>query len=145
MDLDFTSHAIVYLMIIATLIFLFVYWRKRKVITKPLPGPFRLPLLGTIYKHGIMFKNDTLTNLSKVYGPIYRVYFGHLPVVIINDLATIQAVWKRPSEFGDRPAKYSFSVRQIRTNKLCAFFAKDYNADLIKQRIYAWAHFESLG
>ncbi|XP_056394017.1 cytochrome P450 2F2-like [Hyla sarda] len=61
-------------------------WERRRLP----PGPFPLPILGNflqIYSEGLL---SYLTKLSQKFGPIYTLYFGTRPTVVLAGYPTIK-------------------------------------------------------
>ncbi|XP_055976534.1 cytochrome P450 2C5-like [Sorex fumeus] len=47
------------------------------------PGPTPLPIIGNILQVDVKNISKSLSNLSKVYGPVFTVYFGMKPTVVL--------------------------------------------------------------
>uniref|UniRef100_A0A671FUW4 unspecific monooxygenase n=1 Tax=Rhinolophus ferrumequinum TaxID=59479 RepID=A0A671FUW4_RHIFE len=47
------------------------------------PGPTPLPVIGNILQLDVKNISKSLSNLSKVYGPVFTVYFGMNPTVVL--------------------------------------------------------------
>ncbi|XP_054975005.1 cytochrome P450 2C5-like isoform X3 [Sorex araneus] len=47
------------------------------------PGPTPLPIIGNILQVDVKNISQSLSNLSKVYGPVFTVYFGMKPAVVL--------------------------------------------------------------
>ncbi|XP_031538264.2 cytochrome P450 2C18-like [Vicugna pacos] len=56
-------------------------WIQSSRNGKLLPGPTPLPILGNILQLDVKNISKSLSNLSKVYGPVFTVYFGMKPTV----------------------------------------------------------------
>ncbi|KAM5145606.1 uncharacterized protein ACMZJ9_012965 [Mantella aurantiaca] len=67
------------------------------------PGPTPLPIVGNVLqiKRGKLVKS--LMELAEKYGPVYTVYFGHNPIVVLTGYDTVKgALLDRAEEFGGR-------------------------------------------
>ncbi|XP_029293057.1 cytochrome P450 2K1-like [Cottoperca gobio] len=77
------------------------------------PGPTPLPLLGNLLQVDLKRLDRSLVDLSKKYGPVFRVYFGMKKVVVLAGYKTVrQALVNHAEEFGDRevaPIFYDFN------------------------------------
>ncbi|XP_053330120.1 cytochrome P450 2A6-like [Spea bombifrons] len=69
-------------------------WKRRKMP----PGPFPLPLLGNYLQLRSGNQIQTLMKLSEKYGPVFTVYFGPRPNVV---LVGYKAVKEMPIDHGD--------------------------------------------
>ena len=59
----------------------------RKFLRKPSspPGPMGIPILGYLPWLDIKKPFETLTKLSKTYGPVFSVDFGSVKCVVVTD------------------------------------------------------------
>ncbi|KAM9843963.1 LOW QUALITY PROTEIN: uncharacterized protein ACBR49_013087 [Aulostomus maculatus] len=77
------------------------------------PGPRPLPLLGNLLQVDLKRLDSSLFDLSKIYGPVFTVYFGFKKVVVLAGCRTVkQALVNHAEEFGDRevnPIFYDFN------------------------------------
>ncbi|XP_068105591.1 cytochrome P450 2C16-like [Hyperolius riggenbachi] len=115
---------------IATFIIVLSYWKFLSRRGKLPPGPFPLPILGNFLQlqyHGLL---PALLKMSKENGPIFTVYFGSRPIVVVSGYQALKEVFIEYSDaFVDRgcyplikkmmqPEAFFFSVgdkwRQIR-------------------------------
>ncbi|EGC40218.1 hypothetical protein DICPUDRAFT_146927 [Dictyostelium purpureum] len=92
-----------------------VYNKIKKIHTKELKGPFAIPILGNLHqlgKYGL--PHHTLTEFHKKYGPIYRVFFGDVYTVVINDPKIIREICMDHHETigRNRPVTPSFRYAQ---------------------------------
>eukprot|EP00026_Physarum_polycephalum_P005752 Phypoly_transcript_05790.p1 GENE.Phypoly_transcript_05790~~Phypoly_transcript_05790.p1 ORF type:complete len:489 (+),score=48.47 Phypoly_transcript_05790:310-1776(+) len=64
----------------------FIYLRSNRSHKHP-PGPLCLPIIGSAWALGSnpLIVHDTLTNIAKKYGPIFRIMVGTQPMVVLND------------------------------------------------------------
>ncbi|XP_046893417.1 cytochrome P450 2K1-like [Hypomesus transpacificus] len=66
------------------------------------PGPRPLPLLGNLLMLDLKRPNQTLCELSKKYGSVFKVYFGPKKVVVLAGYKTVKEALVNHDEFGDR-------------------------------------------
>lgn len=94
--------AIILTTIFGFLVFLCVFWRKKRNLP---PGPTPVPLLGNL----ILFRKDPrayklYTKLAEEYGNIYSLHCGSTLIVILNGYDAInEAFVKQADVFTDRP------------------------------------------
>ncbi|XP_068131779.1 cytochrome P450 1A1 [Hyperolius riggenbachi] len=98
--------------IVFTVVFLILKSYRQKVPngTKPLPGPFPLPVIGNLLS---LSKNPhiSLTKMSEVYGDVLQIHIGTKPVLVLSGLETIrQALLKQGDEFLGRPDLFTFRL-----------------------------------
>ncbi|GFV86873.1 cytochrome P450 18a1 [Trichonephila clavipes] len=107
------------LIIIALFILLVSIWlTSGKSTKKQLPGPIGLPIVGYI---PFMTKKPyvKLTELSKTYGPIYKVRLGSIDIIVIADYELTKEAFSKDVFMG-RPPDLPFenSEETIRTEAL---------------------------
>ncbi|XP_054154924.1 cytochrome P450 2E1-like [Oppia nitens] len=80
------------------------------------PGPFPLPIIGNMLckllnKITILpkFWDDSIREMAKKYGPIFTVYFGNNPQIIITDADIARQVFSK-NEFSGRFHNYFASL-----------------------------------
>ncbi|GFR19891.1 cytochrome P450 18a1 [Trichonephila clavata] len=107
------------LIIIALFILLLSIWLiSRKSTKKQLPGPIGLPIVGYIpfltKKPYVKF-----SELSKTYGPIYKVRLGSIDVIVITDYELMKEAFSKDVFMG-RPPDLPFELGEetIRTEAL---------------------------
>ncbi|XP_039727627.1 cytochrome P450 2C18-like [Pteropus medius] len=67
------------------------------------PGPTPLPIIGNILQLDLKNVSKSLSNLSKVYGPVFTVYFGMKPIVVLHGYEAVkEALIDRGEEFSGR-------------------------------------------
>ncbi|XP_072285410.1 cytochrome P450 2G1-like [Pyxicephalus adspersus] len=67
------------------------------------PGPTPLPIVGNVLqiKKGELVKS--LMEFAEKYGPVYTLYFGHHPIVVLTGFETVkEALLDQPEEFSGR-------------------------------------------
>ncbi|XP_024109734.3 cytochrome P450 2C9 isoform X1 [Pongo abelii] len=78
-------------------------WRQSSGKGKLPPGPTPLPVIGNILQIDIKDISKSLTNLSKVYGPVFTVYFGLEPMVVLHGYEAVkEALIDLGEEFSGR-------------------------------------------
>ncbi|XP_048337787.1 cytochrome P450 1A5-like [Sphaerodactylus townsendi] len=96
------------------------YWKQQiPQGLKELPGPVGYPLIGSMLEVG---KNPhlSLTEMSKRYGDVMKVYIGRTPVLVLSGLETIkEALIRQGGDFMGRPDLYS--MRHIGDGESMAF------------------------
>ncbi|XP_062987897.1 cytochrome P450 2J5-like [Elgaria multicarinata webbii] len=56
------------------------------------PGPFLLPVIGSIWRIGISISEDFLIKIAKQYGNIYTVWVGHQPAMVFSGFQAVKEV-----------------------------------------------------
>ncbi|XP_062959345.1 cytochrome P450 2C20-like isoform X2 [Cynocephalus volans] len=78
-------------------------WRQSSVRRKLPPGPTPLPIIGNMLYLGVKNMKTSLNNFSKVYGPVFTVYFGMKPVVVLYGYEAVkEALIDMGEEFSGR-------------------------------------------
>ncbi|XFG14644.1 hypothetical protein AB1E19_018268 [Capra hircus] len=78
-------------------------WKQSSGKGKLPPGPTPLPILGNILRLDVKNISKSLTNLSKVYGPVFTVYFGMKPIVVLHGYEAVkEALIDLGEEFSGR-------------------------------------------
>ncbi|XP_071979908.1 cytochrome P450 2C16-like [Engystomops pustulosus] len=84
------QNVMVILVGVVTFLIVLYYWKHVWERRKMPPGPLPLPILGNflqIHSAGLM---PCLTKLAERFGPIYTIYFGARPTVILTGYQTIK-------------------------------------------------------
>uniref|UniRef100_F6SAU5 unspecific monooxygenase n=1 Tax=Monodelphis domestica TaxID=13616 RepID=F6SAU5_MONDO len=77
-------------------------WRKDYKGRNLPPGPFPLPIIGNLLQLGHNL-SMSLCKLSEKYGPVYTVYFGPQPVVVLHGYKALkEALTDQGDIFGER-------------------------------------------
>ncbi|GAB6030768.1 hypothetical protein CHUAL_007617 [Chamberlinius hualienensis] len=95
---------------LAILLIVLAYWYISTPKNAP-PGPRGLPILGYL---PFLDKNAHLTfvKLGKIYGNVFRVYFGSRLVVVLNDYDAIHEAFVKNAEiFAGRPPDINFKEK----------------------------------
>ncbi|XP_076691147.1 cytochrome P450 2C18-like isoform X5 [Callospermophilus lateralis] len=78
-------------------------WRHRSGRGKLPPGPTPLPIIGNILQIDIKDISKSLRNLSKVYGPVFTLYLGMKPIVVLHGYEAVkEALVDHGEEFAGR-------------------------------------------
>ncbi|XP_073934819.1 cytochrome P450 2C9-like isoform X2 [Castor canadensis] len=84
-------------------LFLLSLWRQSSGRDKLPPGPTPLPIIGNILQINFKDLSKSLTNISKVYGPVFTVYLGMKPTVVLHGYEAIkEALIDYGEEFSGR-------------------------------------------
>ena len=68
-----------------------------------LPGPYRLPLIGNLLQIRPERVHLNFERWAQKYGPVYRVFFGPRPVLVIANHQDIAGVLRERPELFRRP------------------------------------------
>ena len=80
---------------------------------KNLPGPRAWPLVGNALQVKVSRIHQDIEQLCLRYGPLFRLYFGRRPVLVVANHATVSALLRdRPDGFR-RPAVTAFISSEI--------------------------------
>ncbi|CAH2324616.1 cytochrome P450 2J6-like [Pelobates cultripes] len=81
----------------------FFWWKVSRPKAFP-PGPLSLPLFGNILQVDFSNPLKDMTELSKVYGPVYSIYLGSTLAVVVSGIKAIKEVLVvKGHEYADRP------------------------------------------
>uniref|UniRef100_A0A8D2E1Z9 unspecific monooxygenase n=1 Tax=Sciurus vulgaris TaxID=55149 RepID=A0A8D2E1Z9_SCIVU len=81
---------VVVLVISLSCLLLLSLWRQRSGRGKLPPGPMPLPIIGNILQIDPKNISKSLTNLSKVYGPVFTLYLGTKPTVVLHGYEAVK-------------------------------------------------------
>ncbi|KAM4614570.1 cytochrome P450 2J6-like isoform 1-T4 [Discoglossus pictus] len=93
---------------LTTLIFCFVLlgflcWKRSRPKGFP-PGPLALPIVGNLFQMDFSKPLKDLAKFSETYGPVYSIYLGFTPAVVVRGLKALKEVLVAQGvEFADRP------------------------------------------
>ncbi|KAF6109542.1 hypothetical protein HJG60_010814 [Phyllostomus discolor] len=83
-----------------TLLFL---WNRSYAQGKLPPGPTPLPIVGNVLQINIKNIKESISKLAKVYGPVFTVYFGRKPTVVLYGYKAVkEALIDRAEDFSGR-------------------------------------------
>ncbi|KAM5236829.1 cytochrome P450 2C55-like isoform 3-T3 [Ctenodactylus gundi] len=78
-------------------------WRQKSRGGKLPPGPTPLPIIGNILQIDIRDISKSFANFSKVYGPVFTLYFGMKPTVVVHGYEAVkEALEDLGEEFSGR-------------------------------------------
>ncbi|XP_035315495.1 cytochrome P450 2C50 isoform X3 [Cricetulus griseus] len=78
-------------------------WRQKTERGKLPPGPTPLPLIGNFFQIDVKNIQKSFTKLSKVYGPVFTLYFGQQPTVVLHGYNAVkEALIDHGEEFSGR-------------------------------------------
>ncbi|KAK7805790.1 hypothetical protein U0070_024081, partial [Myodes glareolus] len=67
------------------------------------PGPTPLPIIGNIHQIDVKNIHQSFANFSKIYGPVFTLYFGMKPTVVLHGYEAIkEALISHGEEFSGR-------------------------------------------
>ncbi|XP_058528009.1 cytochrome P450 2C1-like isoform X3 [Ochotona princeps] len=93
----------VVLVLCLSLLLLFSLWKQSHGRGNLPPGPTPLPILGNILQLGFKDISKSLTKLSEVYGPVFTVYLGMKPTVVLHGYEAVkEALIDLGEEFSGR-------------------------------------------
>ncbi|XP_048194587.1 cytochrome P450 2C5-like isoform X2 [Perognathus longimembris pacificus] len=94
---------IVLLVLGISCLLLFSIWRENFGRRKLPPGPTPFPIIGNILQLDIKDITKSLINFSKVYGPVFTLYFGMKPTVVLYGYEAVkEALTDHGEEFSGR-------------------------------------------
>ncbi|ERE77973.1 cytochrome P450 2C25-like protein [Cricetulus griseus] len=78
-------------------------WRQSSERGKLPPGPTPLPLIGNFLQIDLKDISGSLTKFSKVYGPVFTLYLGTKPTVVLHGYEVVkEALVDHGEEFAGR-------------------------------------------
>ncbi|XP_038201430.1 cytochrome P450 2C25-like [Arvicola amphibius] len=95
--------AVVALVLSLCCLLLFSFWRQSSERAKLPPGPTPLPIFGNFFQIDVKNISQCLTNFSKVYGPVFTLYLGMQPTVVLHGYEAVkEALVDHGEEFSGR-------------------------------------------
>ncbi|XP_005566070.3 cytochrome P450 2C20-like isoform X3 [Macaca fascicularis] len=95
----------VVLVLCLSCLLLFSLWRQSSGRGKLPPGPTPLPIIGNILQLDIRNISKSFSNVSMLYGPVFTVYFGLKPTVVLHGYEALkEALIDHGEEFSERGA-----------------------------------------
>ncbi|XP_028710945.1 cytochrome P450 2A8 [Peromyscus leucopus] len=78
-------------------------WRQRRLLGKMPPGPTPLPFIGNLLELDTEKFRDSLSKIREQYGPVFTIYLGSRPVVVLWGYDAVkEALIDQAEEFGGR-------------------------------------------
>ncbi|XP_036048986.1 cytochrome P450 2C29-like isoform X2 [Onychomys torridus] len=94
---------VVVLVLSLSCLLLLSLWRQRSERSKLPPGPTPLPIIGNFLQIDAKNISQSLTNFSKVYGPVFTLYLGRKPTVVLHGYEAVkEALIDHGEEFAGR-------------------------------------------
>ncbi|XP_075365183.1 cytochrome P450 2J4-like [Mycteria americana] len=77
---------------IAVAVFLLImqFFKLQRVQRRLPPGPIPLPVFGTLIQLNFQFNRDLLMKLAKIHGNIFTLWFGRVPVIVLNGFQAVK-------------------------------------------------------
>uniref|UniRef100_A0A8C9DIB1 unspecific monooxygenase n=1 Tax=Prolemur simus TaxID=1328070 RepID=A0A8C9DIB1_PROSS len=94
--------SVVLVLCLSCLLLLFL-WRQSSGRGKLPPGPTPLPIIGNMLRLNVKDIGKSFTNFSKAYGPVFTVYLGMKPAVVLHGYEVVkEAMIDHGEEFSGR-------------------------------------------
>ncbi|EDL41817.1 cytochrome P450, family 2, subfamily c, polypeptide 29, partial [Mus musculus] len=99
----FAMDLVVFLALTLSCLILLSLWRQSSGRGKLPPGPTPLPIIGNFLQIDVKNISQSFTNFSKAYGPVFTLYLGSKPTVILHGYEAVkEALIDRGEEFAGR-------------------------------------------
>ena len=72
-----------------------------------IPGPWSLPLIGTLHRIGLNPRTSFKT-LGNLYGDVFKIKIGSKDIVVLRGLDTIKDALQKTDDFSGRPFLFTF-------------------------------------
>ncbi|XP_040847779.1 cytochrome P450 2C5-like isoform X2 [Ochotona curzoniae] len=80
----------VLLVLALSCLLLLTFWKQSSGRGKLPPGPTPFPIIGNILQLDVRDISKSLANFSKVYGPVFTLYFGTKPTVVLHGYEAVK-------------------------------------------------------
>nr|XP_038952627.1 cytochrome P450 2C55 isoform X3 [Rattus norvegicus] len=84
--------AVLVLVLILSSLLLLSFWRQNSERRKLPPGPTPLPIIGNILQIDVKDISKSIKKFSEVYGPVFTLYFGLKPTVVVYGYEVVKEV-----------------------------------------------------
>ncbi|CAN6201006.1 unnamed protein product [Urochloa humidicola] len=99
-----SSRHYIFLAVIFLLPLLAIKLRQRNRRTSPPPGPWRLPVIGSLHHLVGSLPHRAMRDLARRHGPLMLLHLGELPVVVASSPAAAREVMRtHDAAFASRP------------------------------------------
>ncbi|CAN6163336.1 unnamed protein product [Urochloa humidicola] len=117
-----SSHHYVFLIVILLLPLLAVKLRRRNHGKNPPPGPWQLPVIGSLHHLVGALPHRAMRDLSRRHGPLMLLRLGEVPIVVASSPAAAREVMRtHDAAFATRPR--TATLRELTRNGLGVAFA----------------------
>ncbi|CAL5048896.1 unnamed protein product [Urochloa decumbens] len=117
-----SSHHYIFLAVILLLPLLAAKLRRRNCCTNPPPGPWQLPVIGSLHHLVGALPHRAMRDLSRRHGPLMLLRLGELPVVVASSPAAAREVMRtHDAAFASRPR--TATLRELTREGLGVAFA----------------------
>ncbi|XP_008579714.1 PREDICTED: cytochrome P450 2C18-like isoform X1 [Galeopterus variegatus] len=94
---------VVVLVLCLSCLLLLSLWRQSSVRGKLPPGPTPLPIIGNTFQLDVKDIRKSFSHFSKIYGPVFTMYFGTKPVLVLYGYKAVkEALIDMGEEFSGR-------------------------------------------
>ncbi|CAH6959437.1 cytochrome P450 2C29 [Phodopus roborovskii] len=94
---------VMFLLLTLSCLLLLLVWRQIPGRGKLPPGPTPLPIIGNFLQIDVKNIQQSFTKFSKVYGPVFTLYFGKEPTVVLHGYEVVkEALIDHGEEFSGR-------------------------------------------
>uniref|UniRef100_A0A8C6GSW2 unspecific monooxygenase n=1 Tax=Mus spicilegus TaxID=10103 RepID=A0A8C6GSW2_MUSSI len=94
---------VTFLVLTLSSLILLSLWKQRSGRGRLPPGPTPFPIIGNFLQIDVKNFNQSLTNFSKAYGPVFTLYLGSRPIVVLHGYEAVkEALIDHGEEFSGR-------------------------------------------
>lgn len=103
---------ILYALLVVFLFFSAYLWKKNQKLRRFPPGPWQLPILGYLPWIDAEKPHETLTKLTRTYGPICGLGMGSVYTVLLSDPQLIKQAFSKDAVAGRAPLYLTHGIMQ---------------------------------